>query len=115
MNDRLIRENFHRTVLRRDHACPDTLVLNELGLRHGEYRADIAVINGTLAGYEIKSDNDSLVRLVKQVQAYDAVFDRASVVVGPRHARTVTSRLPPSWGIYVCHSEIAGRVFFETV
>src|SRR4051794_28800137 len=101
MNDAVIRENLHRKVLGDYHACPHTLVLNELGLRHGEFRADIAVINGSLTGYEIKSDRDSLVRLVDQVKAYDSVFDHASVVVGCRHARSVASLLPPHWGIFV--------------
>ena len=58
MNDMLIRESFHRQVLKRYRRSPHTLVLNELGLRHGKCRADIAVVNGSLTGYEIKSDDD---------------------------------------------------------
>jgi len=63
MNDAGIRRNLHCKKLRRHHVDPDTLVVDELGLKHGKCRADIAVINGHLMGYEIKSDDDSLRRL----------------------------------------------------
>ena len=72
MNDAQIRSSFHSKKLRRHHATPDTLVVDELGLKHGKCRADIAVINGHLIGYEIKSDDDSLHRLARQVEAYNA-------------------------------------------
>src|SRR5437899_2698377 len=98
MNDRLIRDSFHRQRLHRFHDAPDTLVLNELGLRHGKCRADIAVVNGRLIGYEIKSDEDSLKRLEEQVQIYSAVFDRASVITGTKHLDAVLSQLPKWWG-----------------
>ena len=102
MNDSLIRENFHRQVLSADHGCPKTLVVDELGLNHGECRADIAVINGMLSGYEIKSHLDSLVRLKRQVKAYDAVFQSTAIVIAPRHLRNVIRVVPKHWGIYVC-------------
>jgi len=74
MNDLEIRGSFHRKKLRLQHAHVDTLVVDELGLNHGECRADIAVINGHLVGYEIKSNKDSLRRLEGQVNSYNAVL-----------------------------------------
>ena len=82
MNDVEIRQNFHRKILRRQHAHKDTLVIDELGLQHGKCRADIAVVNGHLVGYEIKSSSDSLSRLKQQVESYNAVFDRVFIVAG---------------------------------
>lgn len=102
MNDSTIRRCFHCQVLSIDHACPKTLVIDELGLNHGECRADIAVINGKLSGYEIKSNFDSLVRLKSQIRAYDAVFQTASIVIAPRHLRNVLRAVPVHWGIYIC-------------
>src|SRR5438093_602201 len=99
MNDALIRERFHKQRLWRFHASPNTLVVDELGLKHGKCRADIAVINGHLAGYEIKSDEDSLDRLEEQVEVYSAVFDRATVVVGTKHVGSIRSVVPRWWGI----------------
>lgn len=63
MRDRDVRQALHRKVLKEHHGDADTLVLDELGLRHGTCRVDIAVVNGYLHGYEIKSDSDTLERL----------------------------------------------------
>jgi hypothetical protein len=49
-------------------------MLDEFGLEHGEVRVDVAVINGELHGYEIKSERDTLERLPRQVKAYSAVL-----------------------------------------
>ena len=115
MNDAAIRESFHRKRLRRHHAARDTLVVDELGLMHGKCRADIAVINGHLIGYEIKSDEDTLDRLEQQVPAYGAVFDCATVVIAERHARDVDGCVPEWWGIVRSHEGSRGGIFFETV
>ncbi len=63
MNDPEIRRAYHRLRLARHHRDPNTLVVDELGLQHGESRADIAVVNGHLLGVEIKSDVDTLIAL----------------------------------------------------
>ena len=94
MNDVEIRQNFHRKILRRQHAHKDTLVIDELGLNHGKCRADIAVVNGRFVGYEIKSNNDSLRRLGEQVKSYNAVFDRVSIIVGNRYINGIQDYIP---------------------
>src|SRR5271157_1351719 len=115
MNDALIRENFHRKVLGRYHSAPDVLVIDELGLKHGKCRADIALVNGWLIGYEIKSDEDSLDRLDEQVQIYSAVFDRATIIVGEKHAEAVRSLVPIWWGIVVGHHRLGREISFQTI
>src|SRR5439155_10222560 len=85
LRDRDVRQALHRKVLRDHHGDANTLVLDELGLRHGACRVDIAVVNGYLHGYEIKSDSDTLDRLPAQVAVYNLVLDRATLVVGERH------------------------------
>jgi hypothetical protein len=115
MNDLYIRKHFHKKKLWRHHANVDTLVVDELGLLNGKSRADIAVINGHLVGYEIKSDEDSFARLAEQVEAYNAVFDLATVIVGPRFAAAVQDEVPDGWGITVCRPGQRDGVYFETV
>ena len=44
----------------------DTIVLDELGLCHGDVRIDVASVNGELSGYEIKRHADTLARRPKQ-------------------------------------------------
>ena len=58
-----IRSALHAKRLRRLKAKPDTLVIDELGLAHASSRIDVAVINGCIHGYEIKSAKDTLDRL----------------------------------------------------
>jgi len=114
MNDAVIREGFRRQMLTR-RQLGDALVVDELGLRHGKCRADIAVVNGFLSGYEIKSDDDSLFRLADQVKVYSAVFDCASVITCARHAKAVESCLPKWWGIVIGHPCRDRNVTFEVM
>lgn len=101
MRDIDVRIALRREVLRRHEGQPDTLVVHELGLRHGAARVDIAVVNGRLHGYEIKSDADTLERLPSQVSIYSAVLDVATLVVGHRHAAKALRLLPEWWGVKV--------------
>lgn len=83
---------------------PTTLVLDELGLRHGAARIDIALVNGIIHGYELKSDKDNLRRLPRQMQIYNSVLDRITLVTTDRHAEPAMRLIPRWWGI-----KIAGR------
>lgn len=114
MNDAEIRQSFHRKKLKRYHEDQGTLVIDELGLRHGSCRADIAVINGRLLGFEIKSDRDVLSRLPSQMPAYNAVFDRITIIVGKRHFPTIHDIVPKWWGITLCVRGSRGGVHFVT-
>ncbi len=103
MNDPQIRSNFHSQKLPKYHNSSNTLVIDELGLKHGKNRADIAVINENLTGYEIKSDEDTLNRLSGQIKAYNDVFNKAAIVVGGRYYRQVKEKVPDWWGIFIAH------------
>jgi hypothetical protein len=113
MRDLDVRKALHSRVLRDHHGDPNTLVLNELGLRHGRCRVDVAVVNGSLHGYELKSDKDTLERLSFQVETYGKVLDRATLVVGERHAEKAIPMLPDWWGIKVASQGIRGGISFE--
>lgn len=113
MNDNQIRKSFHRKHLGLHHRNPGTVVVDELGLKHGRCRADIAVINGYLSGYEIKSDQDTLDRLPGQVGIYSSVFDRASVIVAERHVAVATELIPSWWGLFVVRLGPRGGTVFE--
>lgn len=93
----------------------ETLLLEELGLRHGAIRVDLAVVNGMLHGYELKSDRDSLARLPRQCEAYNAVFDRVTLVVGSRLAERAIGMVPLWWGIELAECNGNDRVGFATL
>ena len=113
MNDREIRGHFHRKFLSRYLERKGVRIVDELGLMHGACRADIAVVNGQLVGYEIKSEEDSLLRLDRQIEAYDAIFDMVTLIVCEKHRLRATERLPKHWGIMVSLQEKKGGVKFR--
>lgn len=75
-----------------------TLLVDELGLC-GQARVDIAVVNGSLTGYELKSARDNLDRLPNQVAIYSRVLDFAYLVVANSHLKRARAMLPHWWGI----------------
>jgi hypothetical protein len=86
--------------LREQHADDDaTLIRQELGLCLGETRVDVAVVNGSLSGYEIKSPRDTLERLPRQVTLYGQVLDAATIVTTCKYATRVLDVVPDWWGV----------------
>ncbi|WP_394531812.1 hypothetical protein C1N83_00135 [Priestia aryabhattai] len=77
----------------------DTKIVHEMGILHGQTRVDIAVINGVLHGYEIKSESDTLARLPTQMIDYNKVFDRMTIVVQRNYLNKVRDIIPSWWGI----------------
>ena len=92
---------------------PTTLILDELGLRHGAARVDIALVNGMLHGYELKSDKDNLRRLPHQMQIYNSVLDRITLVTTDRHAEHATRLIPRWWGIKIAFTKSADVLEFS--
>lgn len=92
----------------------DTEILHELRMPRPSGRVDIAVINGRLSGFEIKSDFDSLSRLPRQVRAFSAVFDEVCVVTTSRHSVDAI-KIIPSWWKLTVHSTKNDKRVFRTV
>ncbi len=101
MRDAEIKRALRAGPLRAYRDDPETRIVEELGLFQGFSRIDVAVINGSLHGFEIKSECDSLRRLPNQIAAYGAIFDTLTAVVSPKHLRGVVRLLPPWWGVLV--------------
>jgi hypothetical protein len=98
MLDADIRAALHRRVKDGDATAG---VIDELGIRLGEVRVDVAVVNGTLTGYEIKSPADSLRRLPRQVEGYSAVLDAAGIVLAEQHVAGALALVPGWWRVLV--------------
>lgn len=74
------------------------MLLEELQLNGGEVRADV-VDAYDLHCYEIKSEGDSLKRLLGQGSRYARVFDHVTLVTTERHLKKALPILPNWWGI----------------
>ncbi len=100
------------TFLRATHLGSPTIIRHEVGLCSGKRRIDLVTVNDELNGYEIKSDEDTLGRLLGQAAAYGEILDRATLVTTSHHRDTALSLLPPWWGVMIARQE-AGTIRFE--
>lgn len=92
----------------------DTVIINELDVCAGVSRADIAVINGKIHGYEIKSKQDNLERLPSQIESYNLIFDTMTIVTYESHLKKVKEIIPKWWGIK-CVYEKNGDVMIKNI
>lgn len=102
-----------RSALLTSLACqhagdPDTRIVEEMGVWSNTVRIDIAVINGELSGFELKSDRDTLQRLPMQADIYSKVFERVTLVAGSRHAENALSLVPSWWGVIIATEKRGG-------
>lgn len=83
----------------------DSRIVEEMGIWSGSVRIDLAVINGELHGFELKSERDTLARLKDQSEIYSQVFDRMTLVTAKRHLDKATSKIPTWWGVTLAQFE----------
>ena len=86
-----------------------------MGVRHGTARIDIAVIDGIMHGYEIKSDRDTLERLPEQINEFNDIFDKLTLVVGKRHLYHAVNIIPDWWGILVAKIGSNNEIVFYNI
>ncbi len=110
-----VRKALRDSLMAAFRADPGTLILEELGLRHGATRVDMVAVNGYLHGFEVKSDRDSLKRLPRQVKMYSEILDYVTLVVGQRHAAKAKATIPNWWGIQVVARDQDDKVRLQEV
>jgi hypothetical protein len=99
LRDQHVRAALVAAVTEQFRNEADTLILHELGLLSGTSRIDLAVVNGHLHGYEIKSELDTLSRLPRQASIYSAVFDYVTIVASGKHLEAACCIVPQWWGV----------------
>lgn len=118
-NDKIIRLAFRKVLdeelkkyRKSGHRAE---IFEELGVRHGTARIDLAIVNGIMCGYEIKSDKDTLDRLPEQVKEFSAVFDKITLIVGKRHLYQAMHIIPDWWGVKIAKVNTNNQVVFQTI
>jgi hypothetical protein len=115
-NDKLIRTALKEELHEVHKEDPGALIIEEMGVTHGAARVDMAVVNGMIHGYELKSDLDTLRRLPEQMKAYNSVFDQVTLVVGKQHIYEAINAVPEWWGITIAKiTSSNGFVSFCTI
>lgn len=99
--------------LQQRNAGRSTLMVDEMALAYGSVRADLVVVSELLEGFEIKAGNDTLKRMPAQMQAYDATFDRCSVVTVQSHLAKVLTLVPSWWGVLLVDNTPSLHVYRE--
>jgi len=87
------------------------LILQEFGCNTA--RIDVAVVNGSLHGFEIKSDSDSLARLDGQIEQYGRVFDFVTLICGRKLFSAARELVPKWWGLRMARVENGKVVLSE--
>lgn len=114
-NDTVIREALKLHLNNLHAGNPKLRIIEELGVEHGAARMDVAVINGVLHGYEIKSDRDTLLRLPEQMGIYNSVFDQITLVVGKSHLHDAINLVPDWWGVMIAKINSNDSVVFNEI
>lgn len=118
-NDKIIRKALRDLLLKElagyRKQGRSAEIIEELGIQHGMARIDIALVNGVMHGYEIKSDCDTLERLPEQVQEFNTVFDKLTIIVGKRHLYHAVHVVPDWWGITVAKFDNANRLVLQVI
>ena len=115
MRDADIRAAVLRTLHDRFDADGETRIVEEMGVWSGSVRIDVAVINGELHGFELKSARDTLERLRGQATLYNQVFDRVTLVTAERHIPSASKDIPNWWGVTVAYSDAAGATALREI
>lgn len=99
LNDQDVRSLLLSELSDKYRSDNDTRIINELGIDFGASRVDVAVVNGIIHGYEIKSDVDTLDRLPRQINYYNKLFQRMTIVSSRKYYSQIKDLVPPWWGI----------------
>lgn len=99
--DRDIRIKLYQKIVSNKEFYIDktTKIIDEMGILNGSSKVDVAVINGKLHGYEIKSERDTLDRLPLQSKYYNTVFDKMTIVCSDKYLKKIEAIIPKWWGI----------------
>lgn len=114
-SDASIRRALYAKRLSHLRARPDTIIIDELGLAHSKSRIDVAVINGCIHGYEIKSAKDTLDRLATQIDIYRQTLQKLTIVAAPKHVAGVMAHAPEWCGVIAAEQGSRGGIGFHVL
>ena len=102
MLDIEIRTGLKEVKLKHFYQDSSSKIVDEFRFPSTNSRIDLAVINGSLHGYEIKGSSDNLCRLPNQLSGYAKILDYLIVVTEPKHITHVETMIPNWVGLTIC-------------
>ncbi len=104
LKDKNIREALIESIKKKNNNH-SFRIIEEMNVCDGASRIDVAVANGQLCGYEIKSDADNLDRLDIQMASYNKTFDKITIVIGSKFTEKIFNYIPEFWGVCVAKND----------
>lgn len=98
-----IRRGMIASLSARHLLGPNRVVLEEMPVGRGSARVDIAVVSNMVAGYELKSEADSLSRLQRQATFYNRAFDEMTLVTTSSHLESAMHLIPEWWAVMIAN------------
>jgi len=89
----------------------DATIINEMVVANWSRRADLAIANGSLQAFEIKSDFDSLKRLDGQLETFNSRFEKVTIVCATKFTCEVSKRVSSDVGVVEFQSDNSGVRF----
>ena len=83
----------------------ETIIIDEFSSSYSSARIDISVLNGSLHGYEIKSERDTLERLPKQIEYYSKIFEYITIVTTKKYTQKIGEIVPEFFGIFLIENK----------
>jgi len=83
----------------------ETIIIDEFSSSYSSARIDISVLNGSLHGYEIKSERDTLERLPKQIEYYSKIFEYITIVTTKKYTKKIGEIVPEFFGIFLIENK----------
>lgn len=114
MKDIDIRNSLKESILMKYINDSESLVIDEFNISLGTVRADVAVVNGVLHGYEIKSEKDTLKRLENQICEYNKFFEFVTIVTCEKFSEKVLFSLPEKCGVIIAQNK-KGKIIFKHI
>lgn len=110
MRDSDVRHTVLEMLSEKHAHDSNTRIVEEMGIWNGSVRIDIAVINGEMHGFELKSERDTLARLDDQAALYNEVFDRVTLVAALSHIEKAIERIPVWWSVSAIVADKSGNL-----
>ena len=111
MKDIDIRNGLKSTILKKYIDDSDSFLIDEFNVSLGVVRADIALFNGVMHAYEIKSEFDTLRRLDNQIYEYNKFFEYVTVVSCDKFVGRVLETIPENCGLILAKNGKSGIKF----
>jgi hypothetical protein len=107
----IYRAALTHKILLGKHSLNTACILTEF--RIGSCKADLVILNGTATAYEIKSERDSLTRLVNQVTNYKKMFSEVNVIASAKHVNGILESVPEDVGVMCLSHKYSIRTIRE--